>query len=45
MRVQSFAAGISAGDLNLGMWKWNSNRPVHVVLIDDKSRLSGGQAH
>ncbi len=45
MRVQSFAAGISAGDLNLGMWKWNSNRPVHVDLIDEKSRLSGGQTH
>ena len=45
MRVQSIAAGISAGDLSLVMWKWNSNRPVCVVLMDDKSRLSGGQAH
>ena len=42
MRVQSFAAGISAGDLNLVMWKWNSNRPARVVLIDDESRLPGG---
>ena len=42
MRVRSFAAGADATDLNLVMWRWGSDRPTRVVLIDDESRLSGG---
>ena len=45
MRVHSFAAGAGADDLNLVMWKWASERPARVVLIDDEGRLSGGPAH
>ena len=42
MRVQSFAAGTGADDLNLVMWRWGSHRPARVVLVDDEGRLSGG---
>ena len=41
MRVRSFAPGASTTDLNLVMWKWGSDRPHRVVLIDDEGRLSG----
>ena len=41
MRVRSFAAGTGADDLNLVMWRWSSERPERVVLIDDEGRLSG----
>ena len=40
MRVRSYAAGASAGDLNLVLWSWSADRPARVVLIDDESRLS-----
>ena len=40
MQVQSFAVGTGADDLNLVMWKWGSERPARVVLIDDEGRLS-----
>jgi RES domain-containing protein len=43
MQVWSFAAGTGTEDLNLVMWKWGSERPHRVVLIDDESRLSGGR--
>ena len=43
MQVWSFAAGTGTEDLNLVMWKWGSDRPHRVVLIDDESRLSGGR--
>ena len=45
MRVQSFAAGTGADDLNLVMWRWISDRPVRAVLIDDEGRLYEGQPH
>ena len=44
MRVRSFAAGASADDLNLVMWRWGPERPARVVPIDDEGRLSGGPA-
>lgn len=40
MRVGSFAAGAAADDLNLVMWRWGTERPARVVLIDDEGRLS-----
>ena len=45
LRVRSFAAGTSSGDLNLVMWRWSSGRPDRVVLIDDEGRLVGGRNH
>lgn len=45
MRVRSFAAGAGADDLNLVMWKWGSDRPTRVVLIDDEGRLSRDPSH
>ena len=41
MRVRSFAAGTGVDDFNLVMWRWSSERPDRVVLIDDEGRLSG----
>lgn len=40
MRVRSYAAGSSADDLNLVMWRWGPHRPDRVVLVDDEGRLS-----
>ncbi len=40
MRVQSFATGTGADDLNLVMWRWGYDRPARVVLVDDEGRLS-----
>ena len=40
MVVRSFAAGASANDLNLVLWRWGSELPAKVVLIDDEARLS-----
>ena len=45
MRVGSFAAGAGVDDVNLVMWRWDSERPARVVLVDDEGRLSGGPAH
>ena len=45
MRVRSFAAGTDAADVNLVMWRWGSDRPTRVVLIDDEGRLSSGLPH
>ena len=45
MRVRSFAAGAGVDDVNLVMWRWDSERPARVVLIDDEGRHSGGPAH
>ena len=42
MRVRSFAARAGGDDLNLVMWKWDSERPARVVQIDDDDRFSGG---
>ena len=45
MLVRSFVNGASVDDLNLVMWRWGSERPARVVLIDDEGRLSGRPAH
>ena len=39
MRVQSFALGTEADDLNLVFWHWSDRRPSRVVVIDDEGRL------
>ncbi len=39
MRVRSFAVGTGADDLNLVMWRWSSDRPARIALIDDEGRL------
>ena len=39
MRVQSFARGAGADDLNLVFWHWSRHGPSKVVLIDDEERL------
>jgi RES domain-containing protein len=38
--VRSFAAGSSADDMNLVLWKWADSLPARLVLIDDENRLS-----
>jgi RES domain-containing protein len=38
--VRSFAAGSSADDMNLVLWKWADRLPARLVLIDDENRLS-----
>ncbi|MGN6470791.1 MAG: RES family NAD+ phosphorylase [Rhizobiaceae bacterium] len=38
--VRSFAAGSSADDMNLVLWKWTDRLPARLVLIDDENRLS-----
>jgi hypothetical protein len=38
--VRSFAAGASAADLNLVLWKWGDEATSRLVLIDDEKRLS-----
>jgi RES domain-containing protein len=38
--VRSFAKGASAGDMNLVLWKWGTNAPSHLELVDDEDRLS-----
>ena len=40
LRVRSFAGGAGAGDINLVMWRWGTDLPVRVVLVDDENRLS-----
>ena len=45
MRVHSLAAGAGVDDPDLVMWKWGSERPARVVLIDDEGRRCGGRAH
>ena len=40
LRVRSFASGAGAGDINLVMWRWGTDLPVRVVLVDDEDRLS-----
>ncbi len=42
MRVRSFAVGTGADDLNLVMWRWSSDRPARIALIDDEGRLGAG---
>lgn len=38
--VRSFAAGSTAADLNLVLWRWSNAAPARLVLIDDENRLS-----
>ncbi|WP_371349399.1 RES family NAD+ phosphorylase [Ancylobacter sp. IITR112] len=38
--VRSFAAGSTAEDLNLVLWRWSNAAPARLVLIDDENRLS-----
>ena len=38
--VQSFAAGTSAADLNLVLWRWGAGPPAQLTLIDDEGRLA-----
>lgn len=38
--VRSFAAGSTAGDLNLVLWRWGADAPSRLILIDDENRLS-----
>ena len=45
IRVQSFATGAGADDINLVMWRWGAERPARVVLIDDEGRLVPGPGH
>ena len=40
MLVRSFAIGTGTQDRNLVLWRWGSNRPVRVVLVDDEDRPS-----
>jgi RES domain-containing protein len=38
--VRSFAAGATADDLNLVLWRWGDAAPERLTLIDDEGRLS-----
>lgn len=38
--VRSFAAGATADDLNIVLWKWGDKAPSRLTLIDDEHRLS-----
>jgi RES domain-containing protein len=40
MMVRSFAAGATADDLNVVLWKWGASAPCRLTLIDDEGRLS-----
>ena len=40
LRVRSFASGTGADDINLVLWRWGTDPPVRVVLVDDEDRLS-----
>ena len=39
LQVPSFAAGATAGDLNMVLWLWSSALPAKLILIDDEGRL------
>lgn len=40
LRVASFAAGATAADLNLVLWRWNAGPDTRLDLIDDEGRLT-----
>ncbi len=37
--VRSFAPGATVEDLNLVLWRWGSEPPARLQLIDDENRL------
>ena len=37
--VRSFAPGAAPGDLNLVLWRWNTDSEDRLSLIDDEKRL------
>lgn len=39
MLVRSFAKGAAADDVNLVLWRWGSDAPARLELIDDENRL------
>ena len=39
MRYRSYAMGTSEYDVNLVLWRWGSESPSRVILIDDEKRL------
>ncbi len=41
MRVQSFAREAGPEDMNLVLWRWGTQRPTRLALIDDEERLLG----
>ena len=40
MRYRSYAMGTGENDVNLVLWRWGSDLPSRVILIDDENRLS-----
>lgn len=38
--VRSFAPGTTADDLNVLLWRWGTDAPSRLMLIDDENRLS-----
>lgn len=40
LMVRSFAAGATADDLNLVLWRWSDALPHRLVLVDDEGRLT-----
>lgn len=39
MRAQSFAREAGPEDMNLVLWRWGTQRPSRIALIDDEDRL------
>lgn len=39
MRYRSYAVGATERDVNLVLWRWGSELPSRVILIDDENRL------
>ena len=39
MRYRSYAIGATESDVNLVLWRWGSELPNRVILIDDENRL------
>ncbi len=39
MLVRSFVKGATEADLNLVLWRWGSDLPSRLTLIDDEGRL------
>ena len=42
MRFGSYATGATEQDINLVLWRWSSELPSKVKLIDDENRLGLG---